>query len=603
MKQLLILFLILTAGYSTTGQQKSSETGSGLCSRENALETIRQQIDLTRTIDDQVKRIAVLLRAADLLWPYQRDKARSAFTEAFDLARQNYKEKGDKPLREGHLIVDVPDQRYRVITTIAKRDAAWARKLTDQMLQEEVAEADDKTAKDPDKDARTAEKLLSTAYALLPSDPAASLTFATSSLRYPPTIWLPMFLYKLSELNRPGADALYRQALVAYGSAPMERFLYLSSYPFGNSTDVGEMPMTTGYAVPNNFVPSVQLQHEFVQALLRRAQQAIENPGDTTDTRRSFSDTQQTWFALTRLESQIEKTLPDLIEAVRQAKGNLFTTLNQKEQQRLGNTETSRGEPMDFEHLIEGAGRVKDPAQRDGMLAMAAISGAQSDKPLEQIISAIEKIEDRDVREKLLNWVYFERAQQATSDKKLDEAKRFAAKVAELDQRAYLYLKIAEASIKQTKSDTEARELLEEVVTIASKAPDTMVKARALLGVAYLYTNVEVNRSVSVLSEAVRSINRIDSPDFSSDDAGRRIEGKAFGAYATMKTPGFNPENGFREIGKYDFDGTFYLAGNFADKPLRAMTTLALAKLCLEQTQSAKSEKPRKPQRAPQTKP
>ena len=59
-----------------------------------------------------------------------------------------------------------------------------------------------------------------------------------------------------------------------------------------------------------------------------------------------------------------------------------------------------------------------------------------------------------------------------------------------------------------------------------------------------------------------------------------------------MKTPGFNPENGFREVGKYDFDGALYLAGNFANKRLRAMTTLALVEECLRsQTQPAKPAK------------
>lgn len=43
------------------------------CSRENALEMIKQQIDVSRTLNDNPKRIAVLIRAAVLLWPYQQD--------------------------------------------------------------------------------------------------------------------------------------------------------------------------------------------------------------------------------------------------------------------------------------------------------------------------------------------------------------------------------------------------------------------------------------------------------------------------------------------------------------------------------------------------
>ena len=75
----------------TSAQQKQSENSSSLCSRDNALQTIRQQIDFTRTFDDQVRRITVLLRAGDMLWPYQQDNSRAAFTEGLDLARQNFK--------------------------------------------------------------------------------------------------------------------------------------------------------------------------------------------------------------------------------------------------------------------------------------------------------------------------------------------------------------------------------------------------------------------------------------------------------------------------------------------------------------------------------
>jgi hypothetical protein len=115
-----------------------------------------------------------------------------------------------------------------------------------------------------------------------------------------------------------------------------------------------------------------------------------------------------------------------------------------------------------------------------------------------------------------------------------------------------------------------------------------LVKARALLGVAYLYTKVDPNRSIAVLNDAVKCINHIEAPDFSSDDAGRRIEGKGFGAYAMMRAPGFSPENGFREIGKYDFDGALYLASNFTDKSLRSLTVLALVEQCLTNQPSPK---------------
>ena len=587
---LFCLSLCLTAWPARAQNQEPKP--SPVCQRDDALNVIQLQIDASKLIDDEVKRISVLIRAADLLWPYRQDKARAALKEAFDLATRNYKEKGDEPSLQGHLVVQAPDQRYRVIGAIARRDPAWARKLSDQILEEEAREAEEKATKDVERDARTAEKLLGAASALLPSDQSAALRFARASLRYPPTIYLPFFLYSLAEINSSGADQFYQEALTAYLGVPMERFLYLDSYPFGASGDVGEMPMYTGYSVPRNFTPNPALQRLFVQTLLRRAQQMIETPVvNPAGERGRLSDSGQMWLALTRLGPEINRSLPDLAEAARQASETIFAMSSQTDQRRVTRTVTEPPKKS-FDEMIEDAERQKDPAMREAMLAIAVMH-ASANETLDHVVSAADKIDDTGLRAQILSWLYFERTQKAIKDKNFPEAKRLASKVVELDQRAYLYLKTAEELIKRTRNDSEARELLEEVLTAAAKAPDTEVKARALLGVAYLYTKIEANRSIAVLGDAVNVINHILSPDFSSDHVGRRIEGKAFGSYADLNTPGFNPENGFREVGKVDFEGAQNLAANFVDKPLRAMTMMALAEWCLQN-----SPPPGKPDKA-----
>ncbi len=204
------------------------------------------------------------------------------------------------------------------------------------------------------------------------------------------------------------------------------------------------------------------------------------------------------------------------------------------------------------------------------------------------------------MRAKLLSSVYFDRAQRALKEKRLDDARKLAAKVDSLEQRAFLYSRIATESMKLTRNDTQAREMLEDVLNAVAKAPNTEVTARAQLAVAYLYSSFDPSRAVAVLGDAVKTINRIESIDLSSDRVNQRIEGKGFGRYSSLQSPGFSPETAFREIGKVDFDGTLYLASNLADKSLRAMTSLALADQCLKD-QTAKP-KPKETKPAP-TKP
>jgi len=69
-----------------------------------------------------------------------------------------------------------------------------------------------------------------------------------------------------------------------------------------------------------------------------------------------------------------------------------------------------------------------------------------------------------------LDWVYFIRSQKAVKDKNLTEARVLAGRVQELDQRAYLYSEIAKESLREIATESQARELLEEIVSTASKA-------------------------------------------------------------------------------------------------------------------------------------
>ena len=577
--------LILVPRASSPAQEKGRPPAPppSSCTRDRALDLIRQQIDATKTFDNAVQRISVMIRAADLLWPYQQNKARAVFKESLELAQQNFKETGDKDRKEGAFAVaQVPDQRYTVINAIAKRDLAWARELTEQLLKDEQQQAEDKTAGDVRAEARTNEKLLGIALALLSSDQTAALNFAARSLRYPPTLYLPLFLYQLAPLNRAAADQFYQEALNAYAGAPMERFLYLSSYPFANDREVGDMPGYTVYRIPEGFTPNPALQRLFVGNLLRRVEQFVENPSEPAATRR-LSEPGQMWLALTRLEQRIQQSLPDLAPATEQAKSNIYVRLNQNDQRDVSRTVRSDSEPKTtFDERVEAAEKNPNVDTRDRLLT-SAITGASTNESLEHVLGVVDKISDSNVRSQLLNWFYFNRTEAAIKNKKLDEARKLAAKVDELDQRAYLYLRIAEESLKQDMDQTQAREMLDEVADASAKAPATMVTARALLGIAYLYSKFDMNRAMVVLGDAVKLINRLEAPDFSQQYVISKIEGKSFGSYTSFQTPGFNPESALRELGKLDFDSALNQSSNFADKSLRAMTTLALAEQCLKE--------------------
>ncbi|MBC8030522.1 MAG: hypothetical protein H7Z16_10465 [Pyrinomonadaceae bacterium] len=262
-------------------QSKPAGAGaSSLCTHDNAIEIIRQQMEVSRTFDNAIRRITVLLRAGDLLWPFQQENARAAFTEALELAVQNEKEKREHSKNSPRaLILDmqVADQRYVVIRAVARRDPAWAKKLIQQMLKLDRQTAEHASTRDSYSEVLTAYRLLDSANQLLATDVNAAFDLARNSLNYPATSEITRFLYKVAEVNQQAADQFYDQALVVYADRPMREFLYLQAYPFA-FPEGGDMPTFGFYTVPVKFVTSNALQRRFIQTLLRRAQQALEVP-------------------------------------------------------------------------------------------------------------------------------------------------------------------------------------------------------------------------------------------------------------------------------------------------------------------------------------
>jgi tetratricopeptide (TPR) repeat protein len=247
-----------------------------------------------------------------------------------------------------------------------------------------------------------------------------------------------------------------------------------------------------------------------------------------------------------------------------------------------------------FDEQVEAAEKEPNEGRRDQQLTFA-VTNNSTDVPVERVVAVIEKIADRDNRFQLSNWFYFKRSQALIDKQQFDEARKLAAKTTELDQRAFLYAKIAEGFLKENADQTQARELLNELSDAATKAPKTIVTGRARLALANLYMRIDPNRGVEELANAIKTINTLEAPDFSVEYVTMKIEGKTFGSYSGFSTPGFNPENVFKDIAKIDFDGSLIQAATFTDKALRAMTTMAVIEPCFEIVKSEPKTPKKKP--------
>jgi hypothetical protein len=431
--------------------------------------------------------------------------------------------------------------------------------------------------------------LLYTAIEMISTDRKAALDLAKVSLNYPAGFMLTRFLYRLAGVDQRAADQFYAQALAVYGDKPMREFLYLQAYPFAWRETLNTPIFAFNYDVPTNFVTNYSLQRRFIELLLRRAQQALEAPVDQSDV---YQDTSANSLpgpahllqGVIKFEPQVRESLPDLFPALIQAREKLFVSLSVETQKLFRPTGSELSTPNDptFAEEIESAKDELDVDEHDQIIATAVL-GSEKEK-FADVTVAIDEIIDGKLRAHLFEWFYFHRAATAIKSKQFDEAERLTSRVEGLEQRAFLHTEIA----KGLTDSTHAREVLDEAIAEARKAGVNIFAARTLLTASSLYAKIDLNRSISILADAISCINRIENPDFSGDPAlektpERRGRGGRYRGEYRLRfyMPGLDPESAFREMARMDFDNAFALSSTLTDKLQRAMSTLALAEVCL----------------------
>jgi|SRR5687768_556255 len=190
----------------------------------------------------------------------------------------------------------------------------------------------------------TSERLLDSAIKMIATDINAAVDLARARLNYPAGYMLTHFLHRLAAVDQQAADRSYAQVLGVYGDKPMREFLYLQGYTFAWRETLNT-PVSSFYIVPANFVANQSLQRQFVQVLLRRAQQVLEGPLDEGDAYRtshnvSMPGTVHLLEGLIRLEPQVKTSLPDLWAPLMLAREKILVSLSAEIQKLLLQTRT-----------------------------------------------------------------------------------------------------------------------------------------------------------------------------------------------------------------------------------------------------------------------
>jgi hypothetical protein len=596
--RLLLPALLCSLFSSVTIQAQQAQKPA--CDEERAVLLAEKQVEEVSMLDQPQKQIAVMVRAADVLWNAQQSSARKIFTDAFALAEKVFKEKGDEIKREGRSVTLIPDQRFVVMRAIAKRDGVWAKQLAVRVAEEtkkqaEQAASEAKTQTDFKQSVQ--DKILGLAITTVPIDKTTATSLIRSTLAYPVSSSLPRALFALAEISQEDANQLYQDALRAYASAPINEFLYLAAYPFVRDRIIGAEMYMNGWGMPKNVQPTPALQQQFIEALLRRGEAILKTSEQQIGSAYKLPEASQLVIALNHLETIAAQFQPAYVNRIIEVKTYLQASLNNDMRQSLDGVLKQHdevdmrmsGKGNAFATYCEQAERESNPEKREQAWAFAVLN-ASEEINIDDLTSVARKIEDEKLRNQLLTFIYFKRTQKAIKDGQFFDASQLAKKIEQLDFRAYLSYETAATALKKEEDKVRVREILEEVLELANKAPSTNEKARTLLGVTYLYAKLDKIRAFEVMAEAVKTINSLSNPDFSTAHIMQKIEGKQFSSFHAYSVEGFNLETVFRLLAPMDFDGALYRARSLDDKSQRALAVLALAASCLEELERIKKQ-------------
>ena len=553
-----------------------------VCTAEFARMLVERQVAESKLVPETDKRIRLLLRTADFFWKPDEDAARKQLAEAFAFADARFKEKGFERRTEGQLIISLPDHRFQVISAIARVDAEWAKKLTEKVLEEYEQAAQEKKRDWVDEN-REISEMLSVAEQNAAVNPALSLALARRLMRYDLNPQWYFYLYAIARKNPALSDQIYGELVASAAAAETFRLLYLSAYPFGRERIIGAEKYNLGTSVPADFAPRPALERLFLQTLFRRAMTLT--PENTALSKHvSLPETSVALSALNELGPVVAERHPALVESYQQARlyVSSLVTNEMLENMKANEKRQSEMNELSFDERLKGLEELDAAGKLRDFDVVNLIFRLKTEEQFAKFESWLAKIKEPRAREDAANFFYYRRAQIAVEEKRLDEARRHADRVAELEYRASLYFQIAEADLKTAKNRFQTLDTLNGVYKLADKADDSVTKAQVFFGLAGLYAKIDFPLAFDSLASGIRTTNKLDNPDIFETRLNRQMITKEGSFYAGYSVPGFDMEKTFLALGEHDFNLVLGQAESFADRYFRTIAVMATVKKCQE---------------------
>ncbi|MEP7075576.1 MAG: hypothetical protein ABI878_07165 [Acidobacteriota bacterium] len=581
----ILVFLLLIGGGITLHPQSSVTDKTDYTDhsrlemnglKQFVLDSVRGEIDRDTPYLTDKDRSVFLAEAADVIWDYDREKAR-------DLLRTSYgaADKADTVLS------DEESKRFAAIKTDELR-----RKLKTEVLRVAqkrdlalVVELLDTFEKEDDVDVLTAQhnspglfgsssfkrrQIALLAAAIATSDPKSSVKYAVSSFRYGVPYEINQVFRNLASINVSYSHEVFLKGVDYFMS--------------DDSVNLYDAIILSGYV---GTVPTSETDKDLIQQLLKRAfvreqlllQQQAENPDPVV-----LNIILATTKELNKLYlNYLPENAGEIDIFLRQLSLRLSKPADFIDQIRADNASIDDGEV-----LLEKAEKETDTENKNAYYFEAALA-FQAQAEYKKAVDAANKSTNESVRHSILNFILQSQALHLIKTRSLVDAAKVMDQIDDPEMRALIAISYAEQAVKMNNKPA-AIEMINSTQGWLEKSFTSIPATRADIWLSSTYASVDPAVGFSLISSAIKKVNKTkDFVDFEPVSRLVRLGGKSNQAIMVGNSLGdFRP--GFGILAKKNPMETLSLAQDFDNKFFRGMAVIASASAILKDLQNKGTE-------------
>lgn len=549
--------------------------------KEQAVQVLRDVLNSSSLIEDIGQRSILVARAAELLWPHDRELASSSISRTLDYLLDQYKEPAVKNSSEklGRLNAAIS----RLVKTLARRDAVLAA-AEQQRVTKTKQEALKDTSADP-----SAKERMSLAQESLGSDTARSVELAGRVLQNGVPMGFPQYLYDLEQIDASGANALFNLALTRLASAQVYSAtdaIQLSAYAFAERMMLLPMPdmdeeshkLQFGVFTRSLSSPKFSVKPSLANAYLSAGYTYVNNQLQPGSLRGADPvHLVQSLFLATKLSTYSSRLGLNQGAAWQQLKFDLEVRCRNAgvDDATLQNINgyamrlASADDVFQFgdDSLFEHAKDIKDQRRRNQVLVRGIWNLIQK-KHFQEAESKINNVDDQGIREKLVDLLEYYAAK---GDLKKLDLIGFTPRLTRITDpriRLLLFLESAKAAVERN----IANQFLLDARSLIPKISSKTDRAKGLISVASFSAATDPQLSQEVLSEIVKAINAAD--DFDGGDF--QVEVAIMSDFRVMLSiPDSNLDTCLKRAAKIDWRNTLSLTEDLNSKGLRSLARIS----------------------------